>query len=319
MAMEIRNSYDSCAAQSMADSSTVNSTKKKDAGKTKETSLNRTSQSTSNYVDELQKLVPSAQLRAGSSFAGDKNGITLTVNPSLLEEMQNNPEKEKEMKELIKGVESAVSMLNNVCNASGWTVVFKHCYIDENGKFCSVALLRNDYMLNLSKELREEREENSKKLIEKNKERAAEMKEELDEKLAQKKEETVEETKEEKLDEKKEETNKETAGEITADGKIKGTANVPEQTGADKEGNSVNKYGNIKREEDQAQQAGVPWSAHNKGEKLLEEKLAASKDGMIYLYDTDLKTIMEAADERREGRFIGKERAQAGANLDLRI
>ena len=38
------------------------------------------------------------------------------------------------MKELIKGVESAVNMLDSVMNASGWSVVFKHDYIDENGK-----------------------------------------------------------------------------------------------------------------------------------------------------------------------------------------
>lgn len=246
MAMEITNNYGAYATQGMADSSAANSTKKKGTGKTKETAGNPKTQNTAGYADELQKLVPSAELRVGNSFATDKDGITLTVNPNLLEEMQNDPEKEKEMKELIKGVESAVNMLDSVCKASGWTVVFKHCYIDENGKFCSIALLRNDYMLNLSEELREERRENSEKLIEKNKEKAAEKKEALKEALEEK-------------------------------------------------------------------------SDSNKGEQILEEKIAASKDGMIYLYDTDLKTIMEAAKEGHEEKPVEKERAQAGANLDLRV
>lgn len=106
------------------------------------------------------------------------SGKTLTVNPRLLEKMQNDPEKEKEMKELIRGVEAAVNMLESVNSANGWTVVFKHCYIDENGKFCSIAYLRNDFMLHMSDELREERRKNAEELLAKTKEEAAEKKEE---------------------------------------------------------------------------------------------------------------------------------------------
>jgi len=65
-------------------------------------------------------------------------------------------------------------MLESVNKASGWTVVYKHCYIDENGKFRSIAYLRNDFMLNMSDKLREERRKNSEKLIERTKEKAAE-------------------------------------------------------------------------------------------------------------------------------------------------
>lgn len=114
--------------------------------------------------------------------------ILLWLNPFLstgmkyfredMEEMQNNPEKEKEMKELIQSAEAAVNMLDSVCKASGWTVIFKHCYINENGKFCSIAYLRNDFVLNMSDELREERRENAEKLLERQKENAAERKEE---------------------------------------------------------------------------------------------------------------------------------------------
>ena len=57
----------------------------------------------------------------------------------------------------------------------------------------------------------------------------------------------------------------------------------------------------------------------NKAEQLLEEKMAASKDGTIYLNDTDMKTIIEAAQEEDAGKTIVKEQTQVGANLDLKI
>lgn len=182
----------------------------------------------------------------------------MTVDPRLLEKMRNDPEKEKEMKELIRGVESAVNMLESVNKASGWTVVFKHCYIDENGKFWTVAYLRNDFMLNMSDKLREERRKNSENLIEKTKEKATEKEEEL--------EESIEETLEEKKAEK--------AGEE---------------------------------------------SAYNKVERLLNEKMALSRDGTIYLDDSDFRTIIEAAQEDRADKTDAKEQAQIGAKVDIKI
>lgn len=255
MAMEIngnfldyavkKQNYSSYAAQSM-----VGSTKKKET------------ESTSDYVNELAKLVPSVELKVGNSFSTAKSGKTLTINPQLLDKMQNDPEKEKEMKELIKGVESAVNLLDSVMNASGWSVVFKHDYIDENGKYRQIALVRNDFMLNMSDKLREERKKNSEKLIEKTKEKAAEKKEKL--------EETLEEKKAEKAE--------------------------TETT---------------KKAED-----GL---ACNKAEQLINEKMAASKDGTIYLNDTDIKTIIEAAQEEGAGKTTVKDQPQVGANLDLKI
>lgn len=63
-----------------------------------------------------------------------------------------------------------------------------------------------------------------------------------------------------------------------------------------------------------------------KSEELIErmkekakEKMAASKDGTIYLDDTDMRTIIEAAREEEAGKTTGKEQVQAGANLDLQI
>lgn len=182
MAMEITNNYSSYAAQSNA----AGSTKKKETESTSETAGSSKSRSTSDYVNELAKLVPSVELKVGNSFSTAKSGKTLTINPQLLEKMQNDPEKEKEMKELIKGVESAVNMLDSVMNASGWNVVFKHDYIDENGKYRQIALVRNDFMLNMSDKLREERRKNSEKLIEKTKEKAVEKKKELEDALEEK-------------------------------------------------------------------------------------------------------------------------------------
>ena len=255
MAMEITNNYSSYAAQSMAGSNAASSTKKKETENTSETTGNSKSRSTSDYVNELAKLVPSVELKVGNSFSTAKSGKTLTINPQLLEKMQNDPEKEKEMKELIRGVESAVNMLDSVMNASGWSVVFKHDYIDENGKYRQIALVRNDFMLNMSDKLREERKKNSEKLIEKTKEKAAEKKEKLEEALEEKK------------------------------------------TGQAEDGTA----------------------APNKAEQLLEEKMADSKDGTVYLNDTDIRTIIEAAQEEDAGKTVVKDQPQVGANLDLKI
>ena len=243
MAMEIngnlpdyvvrKQNYSSYAAQSMAESGAANGTKKKGTEKTQETARNSKSKSTAEYVNELAKLVPSVEFKIGNSYSTAKIGKTLTVNPKLLEKMQNNPEKEKEMKELIKGVESATKLMDGIYKASGWSVEYRHSYIDENGKYRAIACVRNDYMLNMSDKLREERKKNSEELIEKTKEKAA--------------------------------------------GK----------------------------------------SAHKKAEKLLEEKISTSKDGTIYLDDTDMKTIIEAAREENAGKPTVKDQPQVGVNLDL--
>ena len=249
MAMEITNNYSSYAAQGM-----TGNTKKKETGKTQETAESSKSKSTTEYADELAKLVPSVDFMVGNGCSSAKSGKTLTINPKLLEKMQNDPEQEKETKELIRGVESAMNLIDSINKASGWTVVYKHSYIDENGKYHSVGYYRNDFMLNMSDKLREERQKNSEKLLEKTKEKAAE--------------------KEEKLEEKSEEKKTEKAGD---------------------------------------------GSACNKAEQLINEKMAASKDGTIYLNDTDMKTIIEAVKEGDAGKTTVNDHSQVGANLDLKI
>ncbi|MCM1387423.1 MAG: hypothetical protein NC231_08855, partial [Bacillus sp. (in: Bacteria)] len=54
-----------------------------------------------------------------------------------------------------------------------------------------------------------------------------------------------------------------------------------------------------------------------KAEQLLEEKIASSEDGTIYLYDTDMQTIIEAAKEDNTGKASAKQQTAIGSNLDL--
>ncbi len=59
-------------------------------------------------------------------------------------------------------------------------------------------------------------------------------------------------------------------------------------------------------------------NARESAEQLLEEKIASSKDGTIYLYDTDMKTIIEAAKEENAAQTNTKQQAQVGANMDVK-
>ncbi len=135
---------------------------------------NGKAKSTTDYAKKLEKLVPSVDFKVGNVCSSANSGKSLTVNPKLLEKMQNDPEKEKEMKDMIKGVESMSKLAESMAKASGWTIVYQHSYIDENGKYYCRMQGRNDGMLKLSDKLREERRKNSEKLIEKSKEKATE-------------------------------------------------------------------------------------------------------------------------------------------------
>jgi len=81
-------------------------------------------------------------------------------------------------------------LAESIAKASGWTIVYQHSYIDENGKYHCRMQGRNDFMLNMSDKLREERQKNSEKLIEKSKEKATEKREKLQEALEENKTET---------------------------------------------------------------------------------------------------------------------------------
>lgn len=257
MAMEIINNYSSYAAQGMA-----GNTKKKETEKTQKTAESSKSKNTAEYANGLAKLVPSVDFKVGNVCSSAKSGKSLTINPQLLEKMQNDPEKARDMEDMIKGVGSMSKLAEGIAKATGWTIVYQHSYIDENGKYHCRMQTRNDGMLKLSDKLREERKKNSEKLLERAKEKAAEKKEKLEETLEEKQ-----------------------------------AAEAEEVTAEKTEGGS----------------------AYNKAEQLINEKMAASKDGTIYLSDADMKTIIEASQEEDAGKTTVKDQPQVGANLDLKI
>ena len=223
---------------------------------------NSKSNNATEYANGLAKLVPSAEFRIGDGFSTAKTGITLTVSPKLLEKMQNDPETEKEMKELIKGVEAKNKLAEKWNKMTGRTTVFRHDWIDANGEFHSFSqTIRKD---ELNEKLRKEAQENAEKRIEKSREKARENAEQLAEKLEEKAEES------EKPEEKK----------VVKEDEI---------------------------------------TTLNKAEQLFEEKMAASKDGTIYLSDADMKTIIEAAQEENAGKTVVRDQPQVGSNLDLKI
>ncbi len=202
MAMEITNNYN---AYENVYATQKQQTEKKQAASGKKTSETAAAQknseagndkakSVAGYAKELEKFVPSVEFRVGNACASAQRGKSLTVNPKLLEKMQNDPKTKKDMEDMIKGVESMSKLAESLTKASGWTIVYQHSYIDENGKYHCRMQTRNDGMLKLSDKLREERKKNSEKLLEKTKEKAAEKQEELQEALEGNKTKTEENT-----------------------------------------------------------------------------------------------------------------------------
>ena len=200
MAMEITNNYN---AYENVYATQKQQTEKKQAASERETSEtaavqknseagNDKAKSVAGYAKELEKLVPSVEFRVGNACVSAQRDKSLTVNPKLLEKMQNDPKTKKDMEDMIKGVESMSELAESLTKASGWTIVYQHSYIDENGKYHCRMQTRNDGMLKLSDKLREERKKNSEKLLEKSKEKAAEKEKELEEALEGNKTETEE-------------------------------------------------------------------------------------------------------------------------------
>ena len=150
-----------------------------------------TSTDDNSYFNELSKLAPSVEFRIGTAHAADKTGKTLTLNPKLLERMQNDPEFEKDMKDMIKGVESMTKLADSFDKATGRTTVFRHCYIDANGKFslCALTVKKDE----LNEKLRKEAQENTEKLIERTREKSHEKAEKLTEQLEEKRTEKADE------------------------------------------------------------------------------------------------------------------------------
>lgn len=232
MAMEITGNYSGVygsryAAQRQA-------VKKEEAAEAKE----NTETSNDAYLRQLAKLVPSVKCGIGNGLSTAKSGLTLTINPKLLEKMQNDPEQERKTMEMIRGVESMTRLAESINKASGFTTVYRHSYIDENGKYWSCACTVKKDPANAK--LRKKAQENFEKRIEKSRENTRKKKAELAEKI------------EEKRAEKKAEK-------------------------ADKQ--------------------------PTKAERLISEKIASSKDGVVYLNDSEFREILKAMREEGSENF----------------
>lgn len=200
------NNYNNAYENTYAGKSqeTAKTEESKDAAAT--TKSTSTVADNNDYFNKLKKLVPSVEFKVGGTYASSKKGETLRISPKLLEKMQNDPELEKKMKELIKGVESMTRLSESINKATGWKTVYRNGYIDENGNYTHFALVVNEHGYKMSEKLREERRKNSEKLIEKTKEKAAKKKEELQEALEEKRVEEDEKAAEEEKTGKEDET-----------------------------------------------------------------------------------------------------------------
>lgn len=172
MALGIENHYSNYTIQNLSGRSADNSIKNKESEKASAIAKSNSEKSKEQYVKELAKLVPSVEFRVGNTFSSAKNRKTLAISPALVEKMRNDPEQEKETKELLKGVEFMTKMVDGIYKGSGWKVVFRRSYIDENGKFSSISCVRNEFGYKLSIKLRGERRKNSERLIRRIREKA---------------------------------------------------------------------------------------------------------------------------------------------------
>lgn len=194
MAVTGVNSYNSVYENTYT-SSKKEVTKKED---TKETTTMQKSTETAkkssneDYLKTLQKQVPYIKLQTGYGINTNNDGKVnvVDVNPNLLEKMQNDPKAAKEYTQRLKDVESCAKFFNNFFNSRGYTVVCRHDYLDENGKYSNFTItVRKD---ELNEKLRKEAQENVEKQIEKTRENARKKSEQFAEKLDEKNTETNE-------------------------------------------------------------------------------------------------------------------------------
>ncbi|MBQ9928719.1 MAG: hypothetical protein IJO65_12200 [Lachnospiraceae bacterium] len=196
MAISSVNTYNAVAENTYA-------TQKKqilEKEKTKSTTTAKESKiNTDEYVRKLQKQVKDLSLEVGTGLNTKKDNMVgaVTINPKLLEKMQNDPKAEREYTQMLQGIQRAESIVGSYYNSIGNVVErTSHWYMDENGNLVSFGHVRIENKLD--KELRKQADENAKKLIEKTREKAKEKAEELQERL-----DGIKETKADKLSESK--------------------------------------------------------------------------------------------------------------------
>ena len=244
------------------------------------------------YLNKLQKQRTHVKLEAGMglSMKIDQKQGAVTINPKLLEKMQNDPEAEKQYTELIKNIEMAEKTVGAYYNAMGGYVErTSHWYIDENGKYTHFGYVRRDDKLN--KKLREEAKKNAEKLVEKNREKVAEKRKRLEEAMKKRLEEKRKEASEEKASEKEE------SKEI------------------------------IVNESESLQEPASTVDGIKQVVELLEEKHEKSMDGSVFFDTRDMQKIMDAVkgEEQEEGQEGGQTARTAsrdvtvGASVDVVI
>ena len=191
MAMEITNNYSSVYESTYA-AQKQQETKKEAALKaeTKGTAVTQknagSTTGSSDYLNKLQKQIPSMILREGNYIptSNDRRVGTLTIHPDILAQMQSDPEKEKYYTQRMKDIAAAEKLAKGISASLGHTRVYSHWYIDKDGKIWHTAMtIRKD---ELNEKLRKKAQENTKKHIEKIRENARKKREELAEKIEEK-------------------------------------------------------------------------------------------------------------------------------------
>lgn len=181
------NNYSSVYENTYA-SSRKEAAKKEETAATQKSTETAKSGSNEEYLKNLQKQVPYIKLQTGYGLntSNDSKVNVVSVNPKLLEKMQNDPQAAKEYTQRLKDVESATKWVDNFEKSMGYTAVCRHGYVDENGNFSSFAVVvRKDEM---NEKLRKEAQENAEERIEKSREKARENAEKLEENAEEAKE-----------------------------------------------------------------------------------------------------------------------------------
>lgn len=181
MAISSVNTYSAVAENTYATQKKQISEQEKAKGTT---TAKKAKISTDEYVQKLQKQVKDLSLDVGTGLNTKKDNVigAVTINPKLLEKMQNDPNAEKEYTQMLQGIQRAESIVGSYYNSIGNVIErTSHWYMDENGNLVSFGYVRIENKLD--KELRKQADENAKKLIEKTREKAKEKAEELQERL----------------------------------------------------------------------------------------------------------------------------------------
>ncbi len=162
---------------------------RREAAKKEETKeISSTQKSTDEeYLKNLQKQFSNMKLQVGYGVNTKNDGKVdvLNINPKLLEKMRNDPKAAKEYTQRLKDVEAAHKYADSFLAAAGSTVVCRHAYLDENGKYSNFTVSVKKDALN--EKLRKESQENAEKRIEKSRENARENVEKMEERAEESK------------------------------------------------------------------------------------------------------------------------------------